>query len=311
MRIYYRLSDKSYPKTKLIGSSKEICLKNFCQAFAEVIFGKDPPPPEDFIPPVRIICDNCERRTVKMIAETGIPYTLTELGNAGSLKHALELAIKEAEDDELVYFCEDDYLHLPNACILLQEGIKRSEYVTLYDHPDKYTRVYNGGEFSKVIRTPSSHWRYTASTCMTFGTKAKTLKADLETWHKYTSETHPHDHRIFTDLLKNGRRLAVCIPGAACHVDLTFSSAIGEMLIEPWAIEMMIQELEQQIEQSVREWCEQQGVPELPPSFRGFLIATQSKQGKEKLLALEALRYHLTKKGEPDSGSPYDSPTTA
>lgn len=298
MKLYYRLSDKSYPKTKLIGANKETCLKNFCQAFAEVIFGKNPPPPDDFVPPVRIICDNCERLTVKMIADTGIPYVLTELGNAGSLKYALELAIKEA-DEELVYFCEDDYLHLPTAPRLLEEGIKRSEYVTLYDHPDKYTRVYNGGEFSKVIRTPTSHWRYTASTCMTFGVKVKTLKEDMEIWYKYTSETHPHDHHIFTDLIKKGRRLAVCIPGAACHVDLTFSSAMKEMLIDPWAIDMMIQELQNQIETTAV------GIHIIDAALQSIA----SKQGKEKLLALEALRYHLNTKGEPE-GSPLRSPQT-
>ena len=245
---------------------------NFVKAFQEVIFGLNLPPPEDWIAPMRIIADKCDRKTVRMLLETGIPVTLTDYGNAGSLKHAIKLAIEECHEDELVYFCEDDYLHLGMSPTLLEEGIKRADYVTLYDHPDKYTAQYNGGEFSKVIKTNSSHWRYTISTCMTFGTKIKTLKEDLDIWEKHIDGDHPHDHFIFTDLSKERRRrLAVCIPGVACHTDLEYSGRVNKMLIEPWAIELMINELSEQIGFSAREtWI-------------------QNKTGLDKLMALDAV----------------------
>lgn len=272
MKLYYRISDNSYPKTKLIGATKEVCLMNFVKAFQEVIFGPNLPPPEDWMAPMRIIADKCDRKTVRMLLETGMPVTLTDYGNAGSLKHAIKLAIEECHEDELVYFCEDDYLHLGMSPNLLEEGIKRADYVTLYDHPDKYTAQYNGGEFSKVIKTNSSHWRYTISTCMTFGTKIKTLKEDLDIWEKHIDGDHPHDHFIFTDLSKEKRRrLAVCIPGVACHTDLEYSGRVKKMLIEPWAIELMINELSEQIGVSAREtWI-------------------QKKTGLDKLMALDAV----------------------
>jgi hypothetical protein len=244
VRIYYRISDNSYPKPKLIGATKEVCLMNFIKAFHEVIFGGTEAPPEDFTPPIRIIADRCERTTIKTLMESGLPVTISDHGNAGSLIQAVQMAVETGPEDELVYFCEDDYLHLGSAPRLLEEGIKRADYVSLYDHPDKYTRLYNGGEYSKVIKTASSHWRYTASTCMTFGAKVKTLKEDLEVWKKYTDGTHPHDHHIFTELGKNGRKLAIPIPGVACHTDLWFSGQMSQILIEPWAIELMIRELE-------------------------------------------------------------------
>jgi len=278
MRLYYRISDKSYEKPKLIGITKEICLMNFVKAFHEVIFGTGESS-ADWVPPVRIIADRCERKTITMLSQTGMPITITDLGNAGSLKKALELAVEENKDDELVYFCEDDYLHLGCAPKLLEEGIKRSHYVSLYDHPDKYTPYYNLGEYSKVIKTASSHWRFTVSTCMTFGTTVKTLKEDMDIWLKFTDGVHPHDHFIFTDLGKRGRKLAIPIPGVACHCCLEFSGRSKKIHIDPWAIDIMINELENQLTEKKNE--------------SEFVELVGNKTGWDKLVTLDALRKHF------------------
>jgi len=274
MKLYYRISDKSYEKQKLIGATKKVCLNNFLEVFEEVDTCD-----------IMILCDNCEPETIEMVKATGLIFGIGEEGNAGSLRTALGGALAMCEDDELVYFCEDDYLHLPNAPTLLEEGIKRADYVTLYDHPDKYSRFYNGGEHSKVIRTPSSHWRYTASTCMTFGVKAKTLREDMETWKKFTSEDHPHDYHIFTELGEKKRRLAVCIPGAACHTDLTFSGTVNYMTIDPWAVQMMIDMIEEELANKVRASALRAGeYVEIRTSLVG------NKTGPERLMALDAMR---------------------
>lgn len=279
MKLYYRISDHSYEKPKLIGATKEVCFMNFCQAFESVIFASMS---EGKLPPIRIIADRCSRSTLKVLRSSGLPMTMTELGNAGSLRHALKLAVTENTDDELVYFCEDDYLHLSNSPVLLQEGIKRGDYVTLYDHPDKYTRFYDGGEMSKVIKTASSHWRYTTSTCMTFATRAGTLKEDMAVWDEFTDGDHPHDHFIFKKLTEEKRRrLAVCIPGAACHTDLTFSGKVHHVLMEPWAIQMMISQREDDIEVHK---------DKLSPAFAEMKDALLSgRTGWERLVALDAL----------------------
>jgi hypothetical protein len=261
MKLYYRISDNSYEKQKLIGATKESCLANFMKVFHGI--------------PTTIIADKCNEKTNSMLLKTGIPIISTDYGNAGSLRHAIELAISEFPDDEVVYFVEDDYLHLEISPSLIKEGIKRSEYVTLYDHPDKYTSQYNGGEFSKVIKTESSHWRYTISTCMTFGSTIRTLKEDIDIWKKFTNESHPHDHYIFKELSKEKkRRLAVCIPGSACHTDLEYSQRTKKMLIEPWAIQLMIDQFRNEIGlEADSEWI-------------------ANKKGTEKLMALDALKKH-------------------
>jgi hypothetical protein len=263
MKFFYRISDQSYVKHKLIGASKRTCLHNFIEAFGENGL---------------IIADRCGKETMKTVKGFDIPYVETDLGNAGSLRFTLEKALSE-KDDELVYFVEDDYLHLPDVPKFLQEGIKHADYVTLYDHPDKYTAFYDGGESSKVVRTRSSHWRYTSSTCMTFGTLVKTLRSDIEIWNRHTKDSHPQDALIFTDLnLEHKRTLTVCIPGRACHVDLEFSKLVDFMTIEDWAIRMMHSELSQKIANSGRF-----------NEIKELWNLVQTKTGSEKLLYLDLI----------------------
>lgn len=234
MKIYYRISDNSYAKEKIPGTTKEVCLDNLIS-----VFGKKR---------LKIIADRCEPDTLEMLNQKCDDVVITSYGNAGSFLHAVDLAIEECDDYELVYFCEDDYLHLEKAPDVLAEGLKVADYVTLYDHPDKYSPMYNGGEVSKVVRTKLTHWRYTISTCMTFGTTVSKLKEDYEIWKEFTSAQHPHDHSAFSKLKKDkNRSLAVCIPGTACHTDLTVSKQFGTILVDDWAIDTMIQYFEEQL----------------------------------------------------------------
>ncbi len=275
MKIYYRISDNSYEKSKLPGADKLTCLENFLNCFKE--------------DSITLIGDRCHENTIEKLKETKLPLFLTNFGNAGSLHYALDLAIEECSDDEIVYFCEDDYLHLSKSSQLLREGNLIADYFTLYDHPDKYTSMYEMGEISKVVRTNSSHWRYTISTCMTFGTNIKILKEDISIFKKHIGVVfgqaeHPVDHDIFCELKEKGRRLAVCIPGAACHVDLTFSGLVGRVLIEPWAIEELIEKKMNHLD-LIQTKIKKENINE----FINVKQAILNKKGWEKLISLDAL----------------------
>lgn len=226
MKIFYRISDDSYVKNKLPGATKKVCFDNFLNVFQ----GYE----------IEIIADNCNLETLKWLSITGFKILKTNLGNAGSLRYCFNEIIK-LPVDEIFYISEDDYLHLPKACYLIEEGIKHADYLTLYDHPDKYTKFYEFGEISKVFKTKSSHWRYTTSTCMTFAAKVKTLKEDFKIWEKWTKDLHPHDHYVFLNLASKERSLAVCLPGVACHTDLTYSEQVGKCLMEDWAIDYLLE----------------------------------------------------------------------
>lgn len=284
MKLYYRISDNSYPKQKLPGADKNTCLLNFLKAFRDIVFSKDILNGKQRSA-MTIIADRCGEETLKIVNGTGLPVLETDLGNAGTVHFAIDLAIKECHDGELVYICEDDYLHLSNAPQLLREGMLHSDYITLYDHPDKYTNLYGMGETSKVVRTNSSHWRYTVSTCMTFGAKISTLKEDVDVFKKHVVTEHPSDHDIFCELREKGRKLAVSIPGAACHTDLTFSGMAGALMMDPWAIQTLIVELEDKLEN-----VEKRIQPEDKKVFyelkRSIL---NNKENWDKLIGLDAL----------------------
>ena len=124
-----------------------------------------------------------------------------------------------------VYLVEDDYLHLKGARKVLLEGIKIADYVSLYDHPDKYLNanqggnpfVQDGGEVTKVYRSESCHWKLTNSTTMTFASTADVLKRDKEILQKWTTGTYPEDFKMFIELRENDRSLITPLPGYSTH----------------------------------------------------------------------------------------------
>jgi hypothetical protein len=162
--------------------------------------------------------------------------------NGGSSAAGFRIVLNEAlklQNDEIVYFVEDDYLHLPKSRQVLLEGLERVDYVSLYDHADKYIPASRGGnpfidddgaEVTKVFVTKTTHWKLTNSTTMTFGAKVSTLKEDEAIWKKYTSETYPHDFKCFLELRESGRALATPIPGYSTHCEPMWASPLTDWL---------------------------------------------------------------------------------
>lgn len=129
---------------------------------------------------------------------------------------------KSLDDDTIVYFLEDDYVHLPEWDKILKEGFSLPvSYVTLYDHGDKYQSMYSD-LMSKILITESSHWKPIPSTTNTFATRFKTIKEDHLIHRKYSTNCEPTlDHQKFLDLNQRGRYLISCLPGYSthCHSD--------------------------------------------------------------------------------------------
>lgn len=219
MKIYYRLSDHGYQKIKPDYIDNDKCLTNFIS-----VFGGDD---------IDIIADNVEDNTYDWLNSLDLNIERTQLGSgAQSFNYALDKAVK-LEDDTIIYFVEDDYLHLPNARDILIDGFKLgTEYISLYDHPDKYIDsnqggnpyVEEGGEVTRVFKSNFCHWKLTNSTTMTFASKVKTLKEDLHIFKKWTAGTYPDDFKMFLDLRNNGRSLITPIPGYSTHGETQWMS---------------------------------------------------------------------------------------
>lgn len=82
------------------------------------------------------------------------------------------------QPDDLIYFLENDYVHragwIDEVNQLTTYGIQW-DYLTLYDHPDKYPDYCKHGDTrhyrnlrSLLFATPKRHWRTTPSTCATY-----------------------------------------------------------------------------------------------------------------------------------------------
>lgn len=140
-------------------------------------------------------------------------------GEAKSFLRTLEHILKQEFDDEtIIYFLEDDYVHRPNWDVILQEGFELPvSYVTLYDHKDKYTDMYRD-LMSKILITENSHWKPVPSTTNTFATKFRTLKEDAKIHYQYSFNVEPTaDHQKFLELNQKGKYLISCLPGYSTH----------------------------------------------------------------------------------------------
>lgn len=232
LRVYYRLSDRGNPKEKIAGPFA--CLANFLDVFR---------PAADEL---RVIADNCRDDTVErveaMLAQAGCLHPAviqrTALGHHGSFLHAKALALADLSDrrhdqDAIVYFLEDDYLHLPGARAMLAEGLQIADYVTLYDHADKYAApeatglhgvIAAGGEETCVLRQPLSHWKFTASTTMTWACRLSTLREDGAVWDRFRIERRSIDYCLHYTLGAAGRFLACPLPGHATHGEANWAS---------------------------------------------------------------------------------------
>jgi len=151
--------------------------------------------------------------------------------------------IDHAEED-IIYFVEDDYLHAMGWPDIMMEGfsIPGIDYVTLYDHNDKYFLPEYNNLQSKIYRTPSVHWRSTPSTTNTFAAKIGTMLEDKEI-HKHFSRPEisiSQDHFKFCTLQQTyNRKLISCIPGYSTHMEPDYMSPtvpwelVQELSFEP------------------------------------------------------------------------------
>jgi hypothetical protein len=238
MKIIYRISDSGYNKTKPDYINNENCLKNFCRVFS------------DHIDDIYAIADNCSESTIEMIKKYINPVNIEKVSighGAGTFNLALDMALK-GKDDEIVYFVENDYIHLSNSPKILEEGFKLgAPYVTLYLHPDKFIPPYQGGNpevdndggyLTRIYRGETQLFGMFNSTTMTFAAKVKTLKEDEAILRKWTSGTHPNDFQMFLELRDKGKVLLCPLNTFSTHGEIAWLAPLykvkQENLIEEW-----------------------------------------------------------------------------
>tara|TARA_R110000822_G_scaffold45541_7_gene121774 strand:+ start:3264 stop:3947 length:684 start_codon:yes stop_codon:yes gene_type:complete len=117
--------------------------------------------------------------------------------------------------DDLIYLLENDYLHVNGWVEKIFElfNTYKLNYVSLYDHRDKYFLHQYDDLASKIIITDSHHWRTTPSTCASF-----IMDYNLYLQDKDIIFTMPGDHNKFIWLSDNRSRFVISpIPGLSTH----------------------------------------------------------------------------------------------
>lgn len=223
MQIYYRISDSSYSKLREVYITKEKCLSNLVSIMRK----------QDQL---TVVADNISEETYKMIIKVVPPETTihrTQLGHGAlSFNFALQLAVEDVTNkDESYYFVEDDYLHTSQALDVIEDGLTLGfDYITGYDHPDKYIDPLHGGnpvclggaESTRVYLGKKSHFKITNSTTMTFAAKKYTLLSDYKLIEQETNGRfeagYPYDFYLFNKLYTEKKRhLGNSIPGVCTH----------------------------------------------------------------------------------------------
>jgi hypothetical protein len=138
---------------------------------------------------------------------------------------------------DYIYLIEDDFYHLEGSEELIIEGLNFSDFVTLYDCPDKYMTVKGiqmninemvalgkrglghlsqepiKGNDTTVYRTNSTYWRRIPSTTSSFAMKYQTMIDNFDVWKSGYCDC------IIWPQLKD-KTLVVCLPPMSTHVHI-------------------------------------------------------------------------------------------
>jgi hypothetical protein len=190
-------------------------------------------------------------------------------GDSGeSIRKSLSLALS-FPDGEWAYFCEDDYLHRPEAFVWIDELIRSRAEVLRFEpyrwfmkllfrnankapliiHPADYPDRYDPNRrlFGLLFLTRLNHWRQISDTTHTFMAEVSTIRR----YEKIIRESSmpPRDfylsRHMYSHVFFRGRGLCVSpIPGVATHMTegvmtplVNWESLLREMLAEVEKVE--------------------------------------------------------------------------
>lgn len=210
MKQLLRVSDKRNP-ISFIGIDRNTCITNFTKVFGT----------ESTI----VVADNCNASTLSFLKDLGFTdIRESSVGKIESFLLAIKIATEEMQDEEIVYLCEDDFLHIRGSKEALENGIKKgltkTGYISLYDSLEKYHKesknpyITNNYEIVKLILTEYCHWKASISSKFVVATKVSTLKEDLDVIKKWIKNDKFDYVEASVELIVNkDREFLIPIPG--------------------------------------------------------------------------------------------------
>ncbi len=154
---------------------------------------------------------------IKKINAKNETVTQNQISNMCNIHKSLITAKNKSND--LIYFVEDDYIHLPetfNEMILSYERISSQLNKELVLCPTDYPYLYSKVEPSSVFLGSNKHWRRVEETLCTFLTSKKLIEKH---WNKFVSMCQ-FEHYPFEQPLHEIYKTEYClspIPSLAIH----------------------------------------------------------------------------------------------
>ena len=154
---------------------------------------------------------------IKKINAKNETVTQNQISNMCNIHKSLMIAKNQSND--LIYFVEDDYIHLPttfNEMILSYERISSQLNKELVLCPTDYPYLYTKIEPSNVFIGSNRHWRRVDETLCTFFTSKKLIEKH---WNKFISMCQ-FEHYPFEQPLHEIYKTEYClspIPSLAIH----------------------------------------------------------------------------------------------
>lgn len=144
-----------------------------------------------------------------------------QLLNAGTDGHSAMITFQyafdsELKDGDLFYILENDYMHCPGwiskVFELYDSGIP-VDYLSLYDHRDKYFLPMYEGLQARLFHSQTHHWRTVPSTCGSFLVEISRFRSDFDIFLRWLK-----DYYLFDALINERKRVLLTpIPGLATH----------------------------------------------------------------------------------------------
>ncbi|MBL7999988.1 MAG: hypothetical protein JNL32_15305, partial [Candidatus Kapabacteria bacterium] len=176
---------------------------------------------------IRIVGDKLSDEMMDFFASYSsrhsIKLTNGSYGNDESIRHSFKAGL-EAGDDAWVYFCEDDYLHVPHCMSMIDDFLEHKDDVFSYrpriynphswrdlrtadivihppDYPDRYAVKYRKPSY--IFQSSLCHWRQVQSTTFTFMLNTSFLKKRYSTFVNSAHRANDHylSRKLYTTFI--------------------------------------------------------------------------------------------------------------
>ena len=245
MKVFYLFSETSNPVhegvrahvKKLPHATKRYCLDNFIATFptADITLMVD-----------GVIDGTLDYLKTVVDKHPNVSLKKIEAGCTGKAFRAIfDEIVKLPDDDEAVMIQEDDYLYLEGSERAILDALVYGDYVTGYQHPDKWWLPSRGGnpyveqenvsEVTRIVQCPTRFWMIVNSTTGTFASTVGIIKADYAEWADATSERDAKDFDTFIYLRnEKSRTVLQPIPTLSTHVMTSYLSSLVGTGVESW-----------------------------------------------------------------------------